>query len=291
MNDVLPTVRNFSYVGCVNHMLHVRATAKKYVFWKNYIYRILVQSYRYPSKAETVPVRRNQIFVIVAANAVKRCLRVTGAPVACATVLRWAPSRVTRRGALTATAAAAAAIFPSFFLSPSLLLAVHVLPFLLGPFCRCHSPLGPAGPVGTTASPPWCPWSRGSQPSPLQNTPSLFRLHPNAATDGPLFSSFFFLPLSFSFSLRSFFLQRFLSSDCEYHARASLAPSCQSYARFDSSRWYVPVTLACYSFYPKFLLLLLSSATESNGFKILAPIVCISLLWFGFHLIWLVYKG
>lgn len=34
---------------------------------------------------------------------------------ACATVLRWAPSRVTRRGALTATAAAAAAaaIFPS----------------------------------------------------------------------------------------------------------------------------------------------------------------------------------
>ena len=45
----------------------------------------------------------------------KENLRATGAPVACATVLRWAPSRVTRRGALTATAAAAAAaaIFPS----------------------------------------------------------------------------------------------------------------------------------------------------------------------------------
>lgn len=34
---------------------------------------------------------------------------------------------------------------------------------------------------------------------------------------------------------------------------------------------------ACYSFYPKFLLLLLSSATESNGFKILASIACIGL--------------
>ena len=55
------------------------------------------------------------------------CLRATGAPVVCATVLRWAPSRVTRRGALTATAAAAAAaMFPFFFLSLSLLLAVHV---------------------------------------------------------------------------------------------------------------------------------------------------------------------
>lgn len=56
-------------------------------------------------------------------------MRATGAPVVCATVLRWAPSRVTRRGALTATAAAAAAaaaMFPSFFLSLSLLLAVHV---------------------------------------------------------------------------------------------------------------------------------------------------------------------
>lgn len=213
---------------------------------------ILEQPYRYPPKAKTVPVRRNQIFVIITGNVLKRCLRVTGAPVACATVLRWAPSRVTRRGALTATAAAAAAIFPSFFLSPSLLLVVHVLPFPLGPFCRSHSPLGPAGPVGTTASPPWCPWSRGSQPSPLQNTPSPFRLHPNAATDGPLFSSFFFLPLSFSFSLRSFFLQRFLSSDCEYHARASLASSCESYARFVSSRWYVPVVALATLFIPNF---------------------------------------
>lgn len=38
-------------------------------------------------------------------------LRCTGAPVVCANVLQWAPSRVTRRGALAATAAAAAA-FP-----------------------------------------------------------------------------------------------------------------------------------------------------------------------------------
>lgn len=58
----------------------------------------------------------------LSASGKKENLRATGAPVACATVLRWAPSRVTRRGALTATAAAAAAaaIFPSFPLPLSL---------------------------------------------------------------------------------------------------------------------------------------------------------------------------
>lgn len=124
----------------------------------------------------------------------KENLRATGAPVACATVLRWAPSRVTRRGALTATAAAAAAaaIFPSLPLCLSSSAVRLVSPLRLGPFCR--SPLGPAGPV---APPPRGPWSRGSQSSPLQNTPSLFRLLPNAATDA-LLLLFFTLSLFLS---------------------------------------------------------------------------------------------
>lgn len=71
----------------------------------------------------------------LSASGKKENLRATGAPVACATVLRWAPSRVTRRGALTATAAAAAAaaIFPSFPLSLSP--PRFVSPLRLGPFC------------------------------------------------------------------------------------------------------------------------------------------------------------
>lgn len=71
------------------------------------------------------------------ASGKKENLRATGAPVACATVLRWAPSRVTRRGALTATAAAAAAaaIFPSFPLPLSLSPPRFVSPLRLGPFC------------------------------------------------------------------------------------------------------------------------------------------------------------
>lgn len=131
----------------------------------------------------------------------KENLRATGAPVACATVLRWAPSRVTRRGALTATAAAAAAaaIFPSpppSVSPPRLSASSHRFDSV--PFAGARSPLGPAGPV---APPPRGPWSRGSQSSPLRNTPSLFRLLPNAATDALLllFLPFLFLSLS-SFS-------------------------------------------------------------------------------------------
>lgn len=120
---------------------------------------------------------------------------------ACATVLRWAPSRVTRRGALTATAAAAAAaaIFPSppLCLSSS---AVRLVSPLRLPFAGARSPLGPAGPV---APPPRGPWSRGSQSSPLRNTPSLFRLLPNAATDALLLLFLPFLSLSLLLFRRS----------------------------------------------------------------------------------------
>lgn len=133
----------------------------------------------------------------------KENLRATGAPVACATVLRWAPSRVTRRGALTATAAAAAAaaIFPSpppSVSPPRLSASSHRFDSV--PFAGARSPLGPAGPV---APPPRGPWSRGSQSSPLRNTPSLFRLLPNAATDALLLLFLPFLSLSLLLFRRS----------------------------------------------------------------------------------------
>lgn len=91
----------------------------------------------------------------------------------------------------------------------------------------------------------------------------------------------FFLPFSFSPSL---FLFPFVLSSCSASfpqtANITLEPASLLLANrtFDSTlRVDTYRSLACYSFYPKFLLLLLSSATESNGFKILAPIVCISL--------------
>lgn len=101
----------------------------------------------------------------------------------CANVLQWAPSRVTRRGALAATAAAAAAAaFPPssrYLPPPSVSLHTHARPLLL---------LGPRsswsrGPLGTPHPHYGAPWSRGRQPSPTQNTPSLFRLFLNSATD------------------------------------------------------------------------------------------------------------
>lgn len=55
-----------------------------------------------------------------------RKLAVTGAPVICATVLQWAPSRVTRRGAPATTAAAAAAPSPSPPTSLSLFLPLSL---------------------------------------------------------------------------------------------------------------------------------------------------------------------
>lgn len=84
-------------------------------------------------------------------------LRCTGAPVVCANVLEWAPSRVTRRGALAATAAAAAAAaFPP---SPRHLPSPPVSPYT---HARPLLPLGPQspwsrGPLGTPTSPPWGP--------------------------------------------------------------------------------------------------------------------------------------
>lgn len=75
----------------------------------------------------------------------------------CANVLQWAPSRVTRRGALAATAAAAAAAFPPssrYLPPPSVSLHTHARPLL---------PLGgprsswSRGPLGTPTSPLWGP--------------------------------------------------------------------------------------------------------------------------------------
>lgn len=119
----------------------------------------------------------------------------------CANVLQWAPSRVTRRGALAATAAAAAAAAcpPSsrYLPPPSVSLHTHARPLL---------PLGPRsswsrGPLGTPHPHYGAPWSRGRQPSPTQNTPSLFRLLLNSATDdsssySPHLSFALFLPPS-----------------------------------------------------------------------------------------------
>lgn len=64
-----------------------------------------------------------------------------------ATVPQWAPSRVTRRGALTATAAAAVA-------APLPLGPLGVPSRRLQSLLPCRSPPGPAGPLGTTTSPP-----------------------------------------------------------------------------------------------------------------------------------------
>lgn len=107
-------------------------------------------------------------------------LRCTGAPVVCANVLQWAPSRVTRRGALAATAAAAA--FPP---SPRHLPPPRPLSPLtyVRPLLPLGGRLGPAGPLARRHPHHGAPWSRGRQPSPPQNTPSLFRLLPNGATD------------------------------------------------------------------------------------------------------------
>lgn len=110
-------------------------------------------------------------------------LRYTGAPVVCANVLQWAPSRVTRRGALAATAAAAAAAFspsPHHLLSP---LSPHIHTPALSSPSAAQDRLGPAGPLARRHPHHGAPWSRGRQPSPPQNTPSLFRLLPNGATD------------------------------------------------------------------------------------------------------------
>lgn len=83
-------------------------------------------------------------------------MRYTGAPVICANVLQWAPSRVTRRGAPAATAAAAAAFppLPRYLPPPSVSLHTHARPLL---------PLGgprsswSRGPLGTPTSPLWGP--------------------------------------------------------------------------------------------------------------------------------------
>jgi len=83
-------------------------------------------------------------------------LRYTGAPVVYANVLQWAPSRVTRRGALAATAAAAAAAaaFPPSPPSPSVSSYTHARPLL--PLGGPRSPWS-RGPLGTPTSPPWGP--------------------------------------------------------------------------------------------------------------------------------------
>lgn len=108
-------------------------------------------------------------------------LRCTGAPVVCANVLQWAPSRVTRRGALAATAAAAAAAFPP---SPRFTFLLPLSPHIHTPALSSPSAAhDPAGPLARRHPHHEALWSRGRQPSPSQNTPSLFRLLPNGATD------------------------------------------------------------------------------------------------------------
>lgn len=89
-------------------------------------------------------------------------LRCTGAPVVSANVLQWAPSRVTRRGALAATAAAAVAAFSPLCFATFLLR-------LLFPYAQTHAHVRPLlpldaprsswsrGPLGTPTSPPWGP--------------------------------------------------------------------------------------------------------------------------------------
>lgn len=84
-------------------------------------------------------------------------MRYTGAPVVCANVLQWAPSRVTRRGALTATAAAAAAAFPPsprYLPPPSVSPHTHARPLL--PLDGPRSSWS-RGPLGTPTSPLWGP--------------------------------------------------------------------------------------------------------------------------------------
>lgn len=130
-------------------------------------------------------------------------LRCTGAPVVCANVLQWAPSRVTRRGALAATAAAAAAAaaFPPFA-SPRLTFLLPLSPRIHTPALSSPSAVynrhGPAGPLARRHPHHGVPWSRGRQPSPPQNTPSLFRLLPNGATDDTFLLPPFLRLLSFS---------------------------------------------------------------------------------------------
>lgn len=137
-------------------------------------------------------------------------LRYTGAPVVCANVLQWAPSRVTRRGAPAATAAAAA--FPPLphHLPPSssfFPVSPHIHVRLLLPLGGLQSPWS-RGPLGTPISPPRGPmvaWQATLPPSPPQNTPSLFRLLPNGATDdSPPLALFHFLSFSpFPYAIRS----------------------------------------------------------------------------------------
>lgn len=158
-------------------------------------------------------------------------LRCTGAPVVCANVLQWAPSRVTRRGALAATAAAAAAAaFPPLprHLPPSPLSPRIHTPALSSP-SAAHDRLGPAGPLARRHPHHGAPWSRGRQPSPPQNTPSLFRLFPNGATDDTssrrppsVYSlSLFFPPLQvrrLCHATTFFLLFRLLARDRDAHA-------------------------------------------------------------------------
>lgn len=62
---------------------------------------------------------------------------------------------------------------PSFSPSPHIHMPAPSSPLAV------HDRLGPAGPLARRHPHHEAPWSRGRQPSPPQNTPSLFRLLPN----------------------------------------------------------------------------------------------------------------
>jgi len=104
-------------------------------------------------------------------------LRCTGTLVICANVLQWAPSRVTRRGALAATAAAAAAAFPPlprYLPPPPVSSHTYARPLL-----PLDGPWSPRGPLGMPTSPTM--GSHGRVASSLllrQNTPSLVPFTP-----------------------------------------------------------------------------------------------------------------